>query len=97
MTKVKVTIEGGRALVADLVDNQATQALVGRLPLTITMDNLYGREMCHRFGPRPRRPATKWATFHTGHQWGAWSFYTNKTARSLNNSRWVILKATLAS
>lgn len=72
MTKIKVTIEGGRTLVADLVDNQATQALVDRLPLTITMDSLYGLEMCHRFG-RSGLPADQ--AKETGYKVGDISYW----------------------
>ena len=41
---------GGRELAAVLEDNTASRAFAAMLPLTLPMENLYEREMCHRFG-----------------------------------------------
>lgn len=48
--KVELTINHQQVLHAALLDNAATLALLKRMPFTIKMQNLYGREMCHRFG-----------------------------------------------
>lgn len=37
-------------LTAQFEDNATTQELISRMPFTIKMDNLYSREMCHRYG-----------------------------------------------
>lgn len=47
--RVKVTV-GTTELFADLEDNVATQAWLQTLPVTLPMQNLYGREMCYRYG-----------------------------------------------
>ena len=41
---------GDHVLTAELADNAATRELWEMLPLTLPMENLYGREMCYRFG-----------------------------------------------
>ena len=46
--KINITVNG-KTLTAVLEDNPTTQALVQKLPLTLPMLNLYGREMCYRF------------------------------------------------
>lgn len=48
VTKMKITING-RTLTAALEDNATTRAIVQRLPMTLPMMDLYGREMCYRF------------------------------------------------
>lgn len=49
-TLVEIAINGEQKLNAQFEDNAATRELIKRMPLTIDMDNLYSREMCHRFG-----------------------------------------------
>lgn len=49
MTKVKITA-GDATLYADFEDNATARTLVERMPFTIPMMDLYGREMCHRYG-----------------------------------------------
>ena len=46
--KVKIKV-GDQELIADLEDNATTRALMEKLPLTLPMMDLYGREMCYRF------------------------------------------------
>lgn len=46
---VKITA-GGHAFTASLYDNAAARGLWERLPATLPMKNLYGREMCYRMG-----------------------------------------------
>lgn len=47
--KVKVTV-GDTELYATLEDNATTRALVEQMPVTLPMMDLYGREMCYRYG-----------------------------------------------
>lgn len=47
--KVKITVNN-RELIAEMENNATTQALVKQMPLTLPMLDLYGREMCYRFG-----------------------------------------------
>lgn len=47
MMKIKVN---GRELTAVMADNPTTRALMEKMPMTLPMMNLYGREMCYRFG-----------------------------------------------
>lgn len=44
--KIKVSA-GGRTLTATLEDNATTRAFLKKLPITLHMEDLYGREMCH--------------------------------------------------
>lgn len=46
--KLRITV-GGQELTATLDNNATTQALIKKLPLTLPMMDLYGREMCYRF------------------------------------------------
>lgn len=46
--KIKITAKGKTAT-ATLYDNATTRAFVKKLPLTVSMMDLYGREMCYRF------------------------------------------------
>ena len=49
--EMKITITAGEhTITATLYDNAAGRALWDKLPLTLPMMNLYGREMCYRFG-----------------------------------------------
>lgn len=48
VTKMKITVNG-RTLTATLEDNATTRAIEQRLPMTLPMMDLYGREMCYRF------------------------------------------------
>ena len=47
--KLKIIV-GEKVLTATLEENATTKALIEKLPLTLKMENLYGREMCYRFG-----------------------------------------------
>lgn len=46
--RIKITVNG-RELTAVLTDNATTPAFVEKLPVTLPMQDLYGREMCYRF------------------------------------------------
>ena len=47
--RIRVSV-GERSFEADLHDNAAAEAFWDKLPLTLPMMNLYGREMCNRMG-----------------------------------------------
>lgn len=47
--KIKITV-GNTELFATLEDNATTRALIEQMPMTLSMDDLYGREMCYRYG-----------------------------------------------
>lgn len=47
---VEVIINNDVKVTAQFEDNATTRELISRMPFTISMDNLYGREMCHRYG-----------------------------------------------
>lgn len=47
--KIKITV-GDTELFATLADNATTQAIIGQMPMTLPMMDLYGREMCYRYG-----------------------------------------------
>lgn len=47
--KIKITA-GGTELTATLENNATTQALLEQMPMTLPMMDLYGREMCYRYG-----------------------------------------------
>lgn len=47
--KVKISA-GGREFTALFEDNAAARTLIQRMPFTVHMDDLYGREMCYHMG-----------------------------------------------
>ncbi len=47
--KLKITV-GDKVLFATLEDNATVKDFVSKLPTTLKMENLYGREMCYRYG-----------------------------------------------
>lgn len=49
MTKVNVTV-GSTTLQAEFEDNATSRELIEHMPFTVPMMDLYGREMCHRYG-----------------------------------------------
>jgi hypothetical protein len=57
--KVRITA-GAHIMTATLLDNATTRALIAKLPLTVPMTDLYGRELVYRF-PDPL-PADEAAT-----------------------------------
>ena len=46
---IKITV-GDTELTATLEDNATTQALLEQMPMTLSMQDLYGREMCYHYG-----------------------------------------------
>lgn len=57
--KIKITVED-KVLTATLIDNEATQAFLAMLPLTLPMDDLYGREICYHFpSPLPSKESLR--------------------------------------
>lgn len=49
-TLVEIIVNNEVKLSAQFIDNVTTRELISRMPFTIKMDNLYSREMCHRYG-----------------------------------------------
>lgn len=47
--QIKITV-GETELYATLEDNATTRALMEQMPMTLLMSDLYGREMCYRYG-----------------------------------------------
>ena len=47
--RVKITV-GDTELIATLENNATTQAIARQMPMTLPMMDLYGREMCYRYG-----------------------------------------------
>ena len=47
--QIKITV-GDTELYATLEDNATTRALMEQMPMTLSMSDLYGREMCYRYG-----------------------------------------------
>ncbi len=47
--QIKITV-GNTELYATLEDNATTRALIEQIPMTLSMSDLYGREMCYRYG-----------------------------------------------
>ena len=46
--KVRITV-GESELIATFADNATSRALIEKMPMTLPMMDLYGREMCYRF------------------------------------------------
>jgi hypothetical protein len=46
--KVRITV-GETELIATFADNATSRALIEKMPMTLPMMDLYGREMCYRF------------------------------------------------
>lgn len=46
---IKITV-GDTELYAEFEDNSTTRALIEQMPMTLSMSDLYGREMCYRYG-----------------------------------------------
>ncbi|MCM1523686.1 MAG: cyclophilin-like fold protein [Ruminococcus sp.] len=47
--KIKITV-GETELTAVMEDNATTRAIIEQMPMTLPMMDLYGREMCYRYG-----------------------------------------------
>lgn len=47
--RIRITVEDTQ-LIAELEDNSTAKALITKLPVTLHMEELYGREMCYRYG-----------------------------------------------
>lgn len=47
--RIRITV-GDTEMYATLEDNATTRALMEQMPMTLSMQDLYGREMCYRYG-----------------------------------------------
>ena len=54
--KIRLTLDNGKAITATLIDSETTRDFVSLLPLTLTMNDLFGRE---KFGHLPRAISTE--------------------------------------
>ncbi|MCS6029032.1 hypothetical protein LNO20_12930 [Klebsiella quasipneumoniae subsp. quasipneumoniae] len=63
--RVKITA-GDQVMTATFYDNATTRALVSRFPLTLPMEDLYGREMCYRFPDALPANETKTSGYEVG-------------------------------
>ncbi|WP_207896709.1 cyclophilin-like fold protein [Cricetibacter osteomyelitidis] len=48
-TQIHITVNN-QTFTADLENNAASRALIQKMPFTVEMQNLYGRELVHRLG-----------------------------------------------
>src|SRR5436309_16124874 len=51
IVKIRLTLDNGKTITATLIDSETTRDFVSLLPLTLTMNDLFGRE---KFGHLPR-------------------------------------------
>jgi len=70
--KIRLTLDGGKALTAELIDSETAQDFISLLPLTLDMNDLFGRE---KFGhlPRPLREEGKRTRAYEVGQFIYWS------------------------
>ena len=60
--KIRLTLDNGKAITATLIDSETTRDFVSLLPLTLTMNDLFGRE---KFARLPRAISTEAKRTHT--------------------------------
>ena len=73
--KIRVTI-AELQFSATLVDNATSRAFIARMPLTLPMEPLYGREMCYRFPePLPAEEARR-----SGYEVGDIAYWTPRNS-----------------
>lgn len=71
--KLKITV-GDKDLIANLEDNATTRALLSKLPLTVPMEDLYGREFVYRFSETLPAEEEKTTGYEVGDiiYWSPW-------------------------
>jgi len=60
--KIRLTLDNSKAITATLIDGETTRDFVSLLPLTLTMNDLFGRE---KFAPLPRTISAEAKRTHT--------------------------------
>ena len=60
--KIRLTLDNSKAITATLIDSETTRDFVSLLPLTLTMNDLFGRE---KFARLPRAISTEAKRTHT--------------------------------
>ena len=60
--KIRLTLDNSKAITATLIDSETTRDFVSLLPLTLTMNALFGRE---KFAHLPRAISTEAKRTHT--------------------------------
>ena len=83
MLKMKITV-GGKKLTATLEDNATTRALMEKMPMTLPMMDLYGREMCYRFEEELPAEQAEYGSFDVGDisYWTPWHSFVIVYAES---------------
>src|SRR5205809_5246448 len=62
IVKIRLTLDNGKTITATLIDSETTRDFVSLLPLTLTMNDLFGRE---KFGHLPRAISEEGKRTHT--------------------------------
>ena len=93
---IRITV-GATELYAELENNATTSALIEQMPMTLPMQDLYGREMCYRYGadalPTDELRSDRYEVGDIAY-WppaAALLFCMHKTESSLRASTWGIL------
>ena len=60
--KIRLTLDNSKAITATLIDGETTRDFVSLLPLTLTMNDLFGRE---KFARLPQAISTEAKRMHT--------------------------------
>ena len=93
---IKISVNGTE-LTAVLENNVTTRALVEQMPMTLSMRDLYDREICYNYGTGAfptetlRNDSYEVGALSTGRQQAALSFCIGKTENNSAGSIWVIL------
>lgn len=82
--KVRITV-GETELIAAFADNATSRALIEKMPMTLPMMDLYGREMCYRFtGENIPAEEAQYGSFDVGKilYWTPWHSFVIVYAES---------------
>ena len=91
---VRITV-GEQALYAEFADNATARALIEKMPMTLSMMDLYGREMCYRFSDEalPAEEA-RYGSFDVGKilYWTPWHSFVivyDESGEEIDNLQYV--------
>lgn len=81
--KMRITV-GEQVLTATLIDNATTRALMEKMPMTLSMMDLYDREMCYRFSEDLPAEEAAYDSFDVGDisYWTPWHSFVIVYAES---------------
>ena len=65
-TKIKITLDSGKEVLATINDTKTSRDLLSRLPLNITMTDLFGREKYYNFNEPLENSDKKEYTYNKG-------------------------------